>query len=443
MDWFVFHRVLRAQFLASGLRYGLVTGILLFGCSFGPLLVPRAQAQSSADRTNWVEVRLHHDLDVESAQLTPERGTLAVLLPSDHTPILQLRPNETVTLGRREGDIYARHGDAALYARTLHLAPEQNSAWTLKLSPESTRTYTGSLQISRAGSASGVQLVNRVSLPEYVASVVASEYGLGAGAGAKAMAVVARTYALFSQKHFDGAYDHVDGTASQVYRGQSVITDAARHAARATRGEILTYDGAPIQSVYFSSSGGHTANNEDVWTGSDPLPYLRGKEDPYDRPSPKHRWTTRIDRSTLLQALSLQQGASVNGFLLGERAPDGRLHTIELLRADDTAPEIEASTFRSLVNDRVNGRPLKSTWFDARREGDTYVFEGRGHGHGVGLNQWGAHTMAEQGKSYREILSFYYTGVQIRQLDATSSPPPLAKDPAAEVPDSTSSRIGW
>ena len=424
------------------LRWGIVAGILLLGHSLGA----RATAQSpldgtNSDGTNWVQVRLHHERAVESAKLIPERGTLAVVLPSGGAPILQLRPNETVTLGRRNDDVYARHGDAALYARSLRLAPSSEATWTLKLAPESTRTYTGSLRFRPAEP--GLQLVNRVRLQDYVASVVAGEYGLGDRAGTRAMAVVARTYALFSNKHFDGEYDHVDGTASQVYRGRDVITERARNAARATRGEILTYNGEPIQAVYFSSSGGHTANNEDVWTGRDPLPYLRGKEDPYDRASPKHRWSARINRRALLQALSLHQNASVEGFLLGERAPDGRLRTIEILRSDDITTEIEASTFRTVLNEGVEGDPLKSTWFNARREGSAYVFEGRGHGHGVGLNQWGAHAMAEQGKSYREILSFYYTGAQIQQLGDTPSPPPLAEDPAAEVPDTTSTRIGW
>ena len=425
--------------LSLGLRCGLLIGLLFLGHS----VAARATAQSTPDSTNWVEVRLHHDLDVESATLTAERGTLAVLLPSGGSPILHLSPNETVTLGRRQSDIYARHGDASLYARSLRLAPSSEATWTLKLAPESTRTYTGSLRLSRADSESGVQLVNRVPLSDYVASVVAGEYGLDDQAGTRAMAVVARTYALFSTRHFDGEYDHVDGTASQVYRGQEIISERARVAARATQGEILTYDGAPIQSVYFSSSGGHTANNEDVWTGNDPLPYLRGKEDPYDQASPKHRWSSRVNRRALLQALSLHQDASVEGFLLGERSPDGRLATIEILRSDDTTTEIEAGTFRSVVNDGVQGDPLKSTWFSAQRDGSAYVFEGRGHGHGVGLNQWGAHAMAEQGMSYREILSFYYTGAQIEHLGDTPSPPPLAKDPAAEVPDSISTRVGW
>lgn len=433
-----FHQILRPD--AWNLPGRLFTvGLLVLGLGSAPL----ASAQSSSDSTDWVHVRLHHGADVETVRLTPTRKSLSILLPSGDTPILRMEPNETVTLGRRQGDVYARRGEANLYARSLRLAPASGGAWTLTLPSESSRTYTGRLHLRPADSETGLLLVNRVPLQDYVASVVAAEYGLDDRAGTRAMAVVARTYALFSTKSYDGKYDHVDGTASQVYRGEEVITDAARRAARETQGQILTYDGEPIQAVYFSSSGGHTANNENVWTDSPSVPYLRGREDPYDEASPKHRWTTRINRRALLQALSLHHGSSVEGFLLGDRTPNGRLATIEILFSDDSETEIEASTFRSVVNERVDGVSLKSTWFEARREGSEYIFTGRGHGHGVGLNQWGAHAMAEQGKSYRDILSFYYTGVQIEHLDETSSMPAVAEDPPSQPADSTEPRIGW
>ncbi len=438
MRWREFHQILRPDLWGLPWRV-LSASLLLLGLGWTSL----ASAQSSSDSLDWVQVRLHHETNVESVQLTPTRNSLSVLLPSGDTPILRLKPSETVTLGRRQGDVYARRGEANLYARSLRLAPPSGGAWTLTLPSESTRTYTGRLNLRPADSGRGLQLVNRVPLQDYVASVVAAEYGLDDRAGTRAMAVVARTYALFSTKQFDGDYDHVDGTASQVYRGKEVVTERARRAARETQGQILTYDGEPIQAVYFSSSGGHTANNEDVWTDSAALPYLRGKEDPYDQASPKHRWTTRVNRRALLQALSLHHGTSVEGFLLGDRTPNGRLATVEVLFSDDRETEIEASTFRSVVNERVDGVSLKSTWFEARRDGSEYVFTGRGHGHGVGLNQWGAHAMAEQGKSYREILSFYYTGVQIQHLDETSPLPAVAEDPPSQPADSTAPRIGW
>jgi stage II sporulation protein D len=107
---------------------------------------------------------------------------------------------------------------------------------------------------------------------------------------------------------------------------------------------------------------------------------------------------------------------------------------------------MNANTFRLVVNHGLNDAPLKSTWFDARRQGDRYVFDGRGFGHGVGLNQWGAHAMAQQGKTYREILNFYYTDVEIQRLDSVDKDPvdaPVARNPRPSPPDTTERRIGW
>lgn len=446
MHWTDFHWMLRILAGRSDAMAWTATALLLLVGG----VAPEASGQSAPNDSNRVEIRIH-GAAVQSARLTAERGTLAVFLPSGGTPVQRLPAGETATLGRRQNDVYFRRGEGGLYAQSLRLVPLREARWTLDVSADSTRTYSGGLSLTPEPSGTGVQFVNRVPLSDYVASVVAGEYGLGDRAGAKAMAVVARTYALFSSTHPEADYDHVDGTASQLYQGVDVITDAARGATRQTQGEILTYEGAPIQAVHFASSGGHTANNEDVWTDSAPLPYLRGKKDPYDRGSPHHRWTVRVNRRALLRTLTLHQDASIEGFLLGDRSPDGRLATIELLLSNGPRAEIEASTFRTVVNEGVKGAPLKSTWFDARREDSEYVFEGRGYGHGVGLNQWGAHAMAQQGKSYREILSFYYTGVKIQERPAlrpASLHPPVADEATTARPDSvecdsTSRRVGW
>jgi len=446
MRWIDFHWTPQEALWRTGGGRGLVVGLLLASLTLGG----RAQQPASQGSTR-VEVRLYHRTSVESATLTPKRGEFAVHLPSGGASVLRIRPGETVTLGRRQSDVYVRRGDSVLHARSLRLAPTRGATWALAPGTRSARTYTGGLALAPDSAGETLQLVNHAPLDDYVASVVASEYGFEDQEGAKAMAVAARTYALHSSKHPETSYEQVDGTASQVYRGTDAITETARRATRQTRGQILTYEEAPIQAVYFSSSGGHTADNEDVWTGSDPLPYLRGKKDPYDRASPHHRWTARINRRALLQTLTLHQNASVEGILLGDRTSGRRLATIELLHSDGPETEIEAGTFRRVVNRGVEGTPVKSTWFDARREGSEYVFEGRGYGHGVGLSQWGAHAIAQQGKSYREILSFYYTGVEIEQrsdLSLPSSRPPLADEATVTLPDSTqrdttSGRIGW
>jgi stage II sporulation protein D len=122
---------------------------------------------------------------------------------------------------------------------------------------------------------------------------------------------------------------------------------------------------------------------------------------------------------------------------------------------------MNANDFRLVVNRGVDGNPLKSTWFDARRSGNRYVFDGRGFGHGVGLSQWGAHEMAKRGKSYRDILTFYYTDVRIEQLGDVDKDPrdaPVARTPSTPKPepgappatdsqepsvDTDQRRIGW
>ncbi len=394
-----------------------------------------------------VRVQIEQQQVVDGATFTVEEDRVGVQVPGGGTPAFTLRPGDSLEVGRRRNDVYVRHGDQGLYATALHLTPLNGTAsWSLIPEDGAQHTYTGTLRLS-PDTTEGLLLVNHVPLEDYVASVVASEYGLEDDAGAKAMAVVARTYGLFATQKFGAGVDHADGTLSQVYEGADVVTTRARRATESTRGQVLTYDGRPIQAVYFSSSGGHTADNEDVWEAEEPLPYLRGRPDPYDEASPHHNWRVTVGRSALLRALTRARGRSVEGFTLGERTSYGRLKTMNVIHSDGSRHTMNANAFRLAVNQRLEDEPLKSTWFDARREGDTYVFDGRGFGHGVGLSQWGAHAMAEEGRGYREILRYYYTDIAIRRHEGTELAPPaapVAESPAVSTPsDSTAGRIGW
>ena len=402
-------------------------------------------AQPAPSDTTQVRVRIGQLSAVDVVDLTVREGPLAVHLPGGGPPVMRLQSGETTTLGLRQNDVYIRRGGNGLYATELRLRPAGSDAtWRLAIEDQ-TRTYSGGLYLAPASqSPSGLLAVNHVPIEDYVASVVASEYGLDDQAGARAMAVVARTYGLFASEKFGGTYDQADGTVSQVYRGVDAVTDASRAATRTTEGEVLTHDRTLIQAVYFSSSGGHTANNEDVWAAKTPIPYLRGREDPFDDASPHHNWSATVNRSSLLQVLTRRRGTSVKGFTIKDRAAHGRVTTINVLQSDGTTHEMNANAFRLAVNRGVAGSPLKSTWFDARRSGDQYVFDGRGFGHGVGLSQWGAHAMAEQGESYRAILRYYYTDVAIRPLDEVQTDPqaaPVARRPDAPAADER--RIGW
>ncbi len=418
--------------------------IMLVGAGGAP-----AQAQ---DETSVVRVRLFDDDHAEQVTLGAVKGTLRLTTGADANTLARLDAGEQATLGTRSGEVYVRLGQGGLYARALHIQPTSETArWSIAPQDGSTRTYTGSLAVHADSARPDVlQLVNAVPLEDYVASVVASEYTLDDTEGMKAMAVVARTYALRASASSSSSYDHVDHVSSQVYRGTAPITPEARAAAHATRGEVLTHDGRVIQAVYSASSGGHTADHEDVWDADVALPYLRGKRDPYDAGSPYARWRAEIPRDRLLQALSNYYDESMDGFHLGDRSEDGRVKTIELLVADGKNKTVPSNAFRLLVNRTMPGVNLKSTLFDARRDGNRYVFEGQGYGHGVGLNQWGAHEMAQRGFGYRDILSFYYTDVAITQLDEAEDLPiapatPIASTPAPEADNQqkTTRRIGW
>jgi stage II sporulation protein D len=150
-------------------------------------------------------------------------------------------------------------------------------------------TYRGWLELRPAGS--GVMAVNAVGLEQYVAGVVANEAIPSWPAEAlAAQAVAARTYAITTSRAAKGGWDQYADTRSQVYRGVVGENPNTNKAVNATAGQVVTYDGQPITTYFFSTSGGRTESIENVWAGATPQPYLVSVDDPYDDVSPYHRW---------------------------------------------------------------------------------------------------------------------------------------------------------
>jgi stage II sporulation protein D len=136
----------------------------------------------------------------------------------------------------------------------------------------------------------GGAVVNVVGLESYLWGVVPSEMPDTWPAEAlKSQAIVARTYAL-THMLGGGDFDVYPDTRSQVYGGMPAESDAAREAVDGTAGKVVLYNGELAQTFFFSSSGGRTANVQDVWNGSKPMPYLVSVPDPYDTLSPYHDW---------------------------------------------------------------------------------------------------------------------------------------------------------
>jgi len=268
--------------------------------------------------------------------------------------------------------------------------------------------FRGELEFLRISN--GMQVINEVELEDYVSGILGREvYPDWHPEMLKAQAVVARSYALHQRGEAgDQAFDVEAGTGSQVYGGVSAETPAIRAAVEATRGEYLAYARVPILAVYHSASGGQTASSEEVWGRA--LPYLVSLEVEDEEDSPDTYWRATISKTKLgraLDSLGIQIGAPQEVEVV-DRSRSGRALRVRI-RGDRGQHTLEARALRVALGESV----IRSTLFEIRSARDAVVFVGSGHGHGVGMSQWGAQAMAQRGSSYREIVQAFYPGASL------------------------------
>ncbi|MGB3692409.1 MAG: SpoIID/LytB domain-containing protein [Spirulinaceae cyanobacterium] len=266
------------------------------------------------------------------------------------------------------------------------------------------RWYRGDTQLVPNGK--GLTVINHVDIEDYLYSVVGAEmYASWPQEALKSQAVSARTYALHkSAKSNSSLYDLDTTTATQVYKGLNSETNTTVQAVDATRNQVLTYNGEPILAVFHASSGGHTENVEDIW--SNPLPYLRGVVD-YDNDAPVYQWTKNFSRGQMSQLVG--GVGTISSITPVKVTPQGRIVTMKAVGSSGTK-EVSGAQLRKVLD-------LRSTLFSISVTGDGFQVSGRGFGHGVGLSQWGARNLAQQGVPYEQILSHYYQGANLSLLE--------------------------
>ncbi|MGF1574906.1 MAG: SpoIID/LytB domain-containing protein [Cyanophyceae cyanobacterium] len=262
----------------------------------------------------------------------------------------------------------------------------------------------------------GVVAINQVGLDDYVSSVIGSEMGHRFPTEAlRAQAVASRTYALFHRNlRLDRPYDLGVDEMWQVYKGVDAESNLTQAAARDTSSQVVTYNGELINAVFHSSSGGHTEDVANVWL--EPLPYLKGVPD-YDSNAPVFSWTVPLSSQQLQQAAS--GIGSITSVEVSQRSPFGRAMRVRI-HGSQGQREISAGDFRVRMG-------LKSTMFTIGGSSATtaslaggsagFVVNGRGFGHGIGMSQWGAASLAQQGWSFQQILGHYYQGTSLAVLD--------------------------
>ncbi len=264
-----------------------------------------------------------------------------------------------------------------------------------------------------------------IDFEEYLKGVVASEMPAEFNMEAlKAQGITARTYLLYRLKKYPaGQPEHMDASICTSIHCQAwtskdeLIKSHAEgwydnywgkieEAVNSTKGQILVYDNKIIEPLYHSTSGGRTENSEDVFSAA--VPYLRSVESPYEGESPRLSNSIKISTNDFINKiesvygnLDITESNLDKKITLGEVSEGGKIKTIII---DNT--EISGREIRSLFN-------LNSTNFSFIQSGNEIEILTTGYGHGVGMSQWGADGMAEQGYNYKEILKHYYTGVEI------------------------------
>ncbi|MGZ4134360.1 MAG: stage II sporulation protein D [Tumebacillaceae bacterium] len=258
-----------------------------------------------------------------------------------------------------------------------------------------------------------------MSLEMYVRGVVAAEMPVTfEKAALEAQAIAARTYIvkrlLAGTKTTDGADVSDDHNEGQQYSTDAMLqkrwgmVDYAKNlskindAVNATAGQVALYNGKPIEALFFSTSSGQTENSEDYYGNE--LPYLRSVPSPWDLKSEKFLSTLKMPLSEFEQKLGVGAVLASSGSALIQPLAYSAADHILRLRVGDK--EFSGKEFREKLG-------LRSTWFTCKAIGDTVEFITHGYGHDVGMSQYGANGMAQEGKSAADIIKHYYQGVSI------------------------------
>ena len=291
---------------------------------------------------------------------------------------------------------------------SLSLAPQSGSGAAITQVAEckdrsGTRscTYYGDFQFTRLSTQDPqkLTLVNFVGLEPYVKGVTPYEMSSGWPLEAlKAQAVCARTYVA---SHMNGSpangFDVTGTTTSQVYYGTLDASANSDRAVDETAGKFVRYEGKLCETFYFAADGGATEDSENVWVTA--VPYLRGVVDPYEK-----------DIEFYCKSCSTSISRAAVGDVSITYTPIGNAMTVTV--GDKTYSKDGVRTFlTSVCGLRYNSRHF-TVEYDAAA--DAYSVVGGGYGHNCGMSQWGAKAMAqEHGKTYEEIISFYYTGAYV------------------------------
>ncbi|WP_291515462.1 SpoIID/LytB domain-containing protein [Bdellovibrio sp. ArHS] len=252
-----------------------------------------------------------------------------------------------------------------------------------------------------------VDVVGVMPLEDYVVGVLASEMPLSwPMESLKAQAVAARSYALaVMNERKEQPYHLESNILDQVFRHvlaedeKDPLLKKALQAVKETQGQKLYSANDQVLKAFFHSDcGGKTTTPKNVWNYGVNTGVATDSSCPTN---PRAHWKLALSKSELHRRLGLPPIAKID-FI--RNVADQRVLKVKVALNDSSEKLISANDFRQ----KIGFTELRSALFEMKKVGESFVFEGRGFGHGVGLCQWGSRALSRSGLNYQQILSHYY-----------------------------------
>lgn len=273
------------------------------------------------------------------------------------------------------------------------------------------KKYSGLLEIWKGKK--GLYVINELPLEEYLKGVVAGEVGANWEFEAlKAQAVASRTYAIYQKrKNSNNSLYHLTSSVlHQVYSGSTVKENISK-AVDSTRGKILTYEGAPILALYHSTSSDMTEDSSVVFGKS--FPYLKPVQT-NSKLSPFYVWERRLLAGEIQKVLKIGGIKEIQPF---SYTATGRVKDLKILTTDGEIIYPAKDLRKNIGWDKLPSTHIT----DIHKDGEYFLFQGKGYGHGVGMCQWSAHQLAREGKNYKEILAKFYPRAVLQSIQSNVS----------------------
>jgi stage II sporulation protein D len=387
---------------------------LIAGCGASKKFTENENNDSYIEDNNSI-IRVLLDEKLDSFSYTADEP---VILKDELKTIVVISKGNIIQFKADGNKVKSITGNKEYSSKFFQILPEDKRSVNFN-----DKKYSGSFRIASRNNK--IQIINTVTLEEYLKGVVPSEMPVGKGTdnyeALRAFSICARTYAV-RKLNSNNNFDIYSDVRDQVYGGEGSERTLSNKAIRESRGLILTYNNVPAVTFYHSTCGGFTEDGANVFSVKN-APYLQSikdGEEPLCVISPRFAWTEFYSGVEFIQRL--KAAGLVSGFEwkldtinVNTRFKSGRVNELQITLKDDENNQkivrINGNNIRKIIRSSDNSSILNSTLFDIRKDdNDNVTIIGRGYGHGVGLCQYGAMNLSRMGKDYNYILSHYYPG---------------------------------